>query len=127
MNNVLHLIDIKKDKWVLPSSDHLAPYTFNFGFLPNEWFKETIKNITKENITIGRLKLSTLHRYNYSLETFFLYLEVYDIEIENFEDISYELIEGFIHYLLANVNKPSTRTVAVSSLKHYIRHGQLFK
>lgn len=127
MANTLPLIDMKKDKWVLPSSDHLAPYTFNFGFLPNEWFNETIKKITKENITIGRLKLSTLHRYNYSLEVFFDFLNGYDIVLESFEDISYEIIEGFVHFLLANVKSPSTRSVSVASLKHHIKHGQMFE
>ncbi|WP_077215213.1 tyrosine-type recombinase/integrase [Bacillus dakarensis] len=127
MDNVLPLIDMKKDTWILPSSDDLHDYSFVFEYLPNEWFKETIKKIAKENITIGRLKLSTLNRYNYSLMVFFDFLESYDIELATFKDISYELIEGFVHYLLANVDSPSTRSVIIASLKHHIKHGQMFE
>lgn len=127
MTNVLPLIDMKNDTWVFPASDDLSPFTFRFDFLPNEWFKETIKKITKESITIGRLKLSTLHRYNYSLEVFFEYLEGYDIVLDTFEELTFDIVEGFIHYLLANVNKPQTRAISLASLKHHIKHGQLFE
>lgn len=127
MDNVLPLIDIKKDKWILPSSDDLSDFIFEFGYLPSEWCKETIKKITKDNITIGRLKYSTLNRYNYSLRSFFEFLKSYDINLNTFEDVSYELIEGFVHYLLANVDSPSTRSVIMASLKHHIKHGQLFE
>ncbi|WP_404359576.1 tyrosine-type recombinase/integrase [Cytobacillus firmus] len=127
MDNLLPLIDIRKDKWILPSSSDLTDYTFEFGYLPNEWFKETIKKITKENITIGRLKSSTLHRYNYSLKLFFEFIDNYDINLYTFKDVSYELIEGFVHYLLANVDSSSTRSVIMASLKHHIKHGQLFE
>lgn len=95
---------------VLHSSDDLSDYKF-----------------TKENITIGRLKLSTLCRYNYSLDVFWEFLKDYNIELNTFENVSYELIEGFVHYLLANVNNPSTRSLSIASLKHHIKHGQLFE
>lgn len=127
MSNVLPFIDLKEDKWVLPSSDDLSDFTFEFDHLPNEWFKETIKKITRENIIIGRLKLSTLHRYNYSLDLFWEFLREYNIELNTFEDLSYDLIEVFIHYLLANIESPSTRALAVASLKHHIKHGQIFE
>lgn len=127
MNNILPRIDIKKDKWVIPSNNDLSDFTFEFGHLPNEWFKETIKRITKENITIGRLEYSTLNRYNYSLDVFWEFLKDYGIEIDTFEDVSYELIEGFVYYLLANVNSPSSRSLSITSLKHFIKHGQLFE
>jgi site-specific recombinase XerD len=125
--NVLPLVDMKSDTWVLPAGDNLAPYTFNFGFLPNEWFKETVKKITKECMTIGRIKLSTLNRYNYSLVIFFQYLENYDIILDNFEGVTFDLVEGFLHYLLANIDSSSTRAVMFSSLKHHIKHGQIFE
>jgi Site-specific recombinase XerD len=127
VNNILPLIDMNKDTWVFPASDDLSPYTFRFDFLPNEWFKETIKKITKDAITIGRPKLSTLHRYNYSLVIFFEYLDGYGIVLDTFEDITFDIVEGFIHYLLANVKAPSTRAISVASLKHHIKHGQLFE
>jgi site-specific recombinase XerD len=127
MNNLLPFIDMNKDTWVFPTNDDLSPYTFNFTFLSNEWFKETIKKITKECITSGKLKLSTLHRYNYSLKVFFEYLEAYNIILDTFEDITFSIVEGFLHYLLRNVKKPQTRSLAIASLKHYIRHGQLFE
>lgn len=127
MTNVLPMIDMKQDIWVLPSSDDLSDFTFRFDLLPNEWFKETVKKITKESLTIGKLKTSTLHRYNYSLGLFFDFLETYDIVFDTFEDLTFDIIESFVHYLLVNVKKPSTRSVAIASLKHHIRHGQIFE
>src|SRR5690606_36747762 len=49
-----------------------------------------------------------------------------DINLNTFEDISYELIEGLVHYLLANVKSASTRSVIMASLKYHVKHGQLF-
>lgn len=118
---------MSKDKWILPASEDLADYTFEFGHLPNDWFKETVKRILRENITIGRMEISTLHRYHYSLNFFWEFIRIYNIELETFADITYELIEGFVHYLQANTNSPSTRGVAFASLKHHIRHGQLLE
>lgn len=46
-NNIIPLIDMSKDKWILPASEDLADYTFEFGHLPNDWFKETVKKDIK--------------------------------------------------------------------------------
>lgn len=127
MNNVLPLLDMESDKWRLPSSADLADFTFSFDFLPNEWFKQTVKNITKDSITIGKLKLSTLHRYNYQLATFFKYVSDHNIVLKTFEDITFSIVEGFTFYLLDNVKKPQTRAVALASLKHHIKHGQIME
>lgn len=127
MNNVTPLLDMKKDEWVLPSNENLPDYTFKFNFLPNDWFKKTIKQITIDNIKIGRLELSSLNRYNYSLVPFFEYLEAYDINLNTFADISFDIVEGFIHYMLLNIDKPQTRSVCLASLKHHIKHGQMFE
>lgn len=118
---------MSKDIWILPSNDNLPDYTFNFEFLPNEWFKKTLKHITKESIKIGRLKLSTLHRYNYSLERFFKFLKENNYEFSNFSDVNFTVIEEYVHYLLANFKSPSTRILSIAALKHIIEFGQLFE
>ena len=126
-NNTLPLIDLKQDTWVLPSTADLSDYTFRFDFLPNKWLNETIKKTTKESIVIGKIKISTLHRYNYSLQTFFAFLSETKIPFDTFEDLTYDVTESFVHYLLANVKMPSTRAVAFASLKHHVRHGQFLE
>lgn len=118
---------MSKDIWTLPSNDNLSDYTFNFEFLPNEWFKKTIKHITKESIKIGRLKLSTLHRYNYSLERFFDFLKENKYVFSDFSDVTFEVIEEYVHYLLAALKSPSTRALSIAALKHTIEFGQLFE
>ena len=126
-NKTLPLIDLKQDAWVMPSTADLADYTFRFDFLPNKWLNETIKKITKESIVIGKIKVSSLHRYNYSLQTFFAFLSDTKIPFDTFEDLTNEMTESFVHYLLANVKNPSTRAVMFTSLKYHVRHGQLFE
>lgn len=127
LNNIEPLIDISKDEWILPSNDDLADFTFKFTFLPNEWFKKTFKYITIESIKIGRLKLSTLHRYNYSIEKFFDFLKDNDYILKDFSELTFNYIEEFIHYLLVKVKSPSTRSVSLAALKHFIEFGQLFE
>lgn len=127
LSNIELLVDISKDEWKLPSNDGLADYKFNFNFLPNKWFNKIIKYITIESIKIGRLKLGTLHRYNYSIEKFFSFLKDNDYVLKDFSELTFSLVEEFIHYLLVKVKSPSTRTVSMAALKHFIEFGQLFK
>ncbi|MDD1504567.1 tyrosine-type recombinase/integrase [Lysinibacillus sp. CNPSo 3705] len=127
MNNITPLLDMSKNIWILPANDDLADYIFNFEFLPNEWFKKTIKHITRESIKIGRLKLSTLNRYNYSLERFFKFLKDNNYEFSDFSSITFEIVEEYVHYLLATLKSPSTRAVSMAALKHIIEFGQLFE
>lgn len=127
LSKIIPLIDVSKDVWILPSKDDLDDYTFKFTFLPNNWFKKTIKHITIESIKIGRLKLSTLNRYNYSFERFFTFLKENGYVFNDFSELTFNIVEEYIHYLLVTVNSPSTRTVSVAALKHFIEFGQLFE
>lgn len=127
MTNVIPMIDWEKDSWILKSTDDLSDYNFCFDFLPNAWFTNTIKKITKETIIIGKLKTSTLHRYNYSLKKFFTFIQTHNIELDTFKNLTFEIIERYVHYLLINVKNPATRSLAITSLKHHVKHGQLFE
>ena len=118
---------MSKDIWILPANDNLSDYMFNFEFLPNEWFKKTVKHITKDSIKIGRLKLSTLHRYNYSLEIFFRFLKENNYKFNDFSLITFEVVEEYVHYLLLTLNNSSTRAVSIAALKHIIEFGQRFE
>lgn len=84
LSNIIPLIDMSKDEWIFPANDDLADYTFKFSYLPNEWFKKTVKHITKESLKIGRLKLSTLNRYNYALTRFFEFIKENNYELNDF-------------------------------------------
>lgn len=127
MTNLIPFIDWEEDNWTLKSNDDLSDYVFRFEFLPNPWFKNVIKRITRDTLIIGKLKPGTIYRYNYSLKIFFNFLQTYNIELENFKHLTFDIIESFVHYLLENVKKPSTRSLALVSLKHHIKHGQLFE
>ena len=61
-------LNIKEDKWVIEHKTSLGNIvTFDFTYLPNDWFKKVQKEITIECITIGRPSVATLNRYNLSL------------------------------------------------------------
>lgn len=121
------MIDMSKDEWIFPANDDLEDYTFKFSYLPNEWFKKTVKHITKESLKIGRLKLSTLNRYNYALTRFFEFIKENNYELNDFSNVNFSVIEKYIHYLLFNVKNPSTRNLSIAALKHIIEFGQLFE
>lgn len=127
LNNITPLLDMSKDVWTLPANEDLSDFVFNFKFLPNEWFKKTVKHITKESIKIGRLRLSTLNRYNYSLERFFEFLKDNNYEFSDFSNVTFEIVEEYVHYLLVTVKSPSTRSVSIAALKHIIEFGQMFE
>jgi len=127
MSNVLPFINMESDKWVIPSSEDLADYTFYFDFIPKGWLRSNVKRYTKECLVIGKDSISTLHRYNYSLRHFFDYLKEYEIELKTFADLTHNMIEQFVFYLLLEVEAPATRAVILASLKHLLRHGQILQ
>ncbi|MEK4503963.1 tyrosine-type recombinase/integrase [Bacillus sp. FSL R12-0069] len=125
--NVVPFIDFESDKWVIPAREDISNYVFRFDFLPNDWFNQTVKKITLESLTIARLSEGTLHRYNYGLETFFIFADECNLTLKTFADITPMMIEQYISYLLLEVDKPSTRSVKMAALKHHIRHGQMLE
>jgi len=125
--NVVPLINFENDKWIVPSREDISDYVFKFDFLPNEWLKQTVKNITFESLTVQNISTGTLHRYNYGLATFFEFLSESSITIDTFAEITPKMVEQYIFHLLFNVNSPSTRTVKVAALKYHIKHGQILE
>lgn len=121
------LIYYHSDQWVFPAKEYLPDYTFYFDYFPNEWFKKTVKRYVRECLDIGKPKVQTLNRYNYSLRYFFRFLQESGIEVKTFKDINRKTLEMYIMYLLNRVTSPSSRTVIVASLKHVIKHGQRFE
>lgn len=123
MNNIIPLVDLSKDEWRFVANDSLSDYIFHFSYLPNEWFKKTIKHITMELMKIGRLKISTLHRYNYSLRKFFLFIEKSDYLLNDFSNVTRKIIEEFSYFLLNNYNSPATRQLSMTALKNIVEFG----
>lgn len=122
---VTYLIDIKTDYWQIDSSG--TKYNFSFDFIPDGYFRETIKEITYKILTIGNTTVATQHRYNYSLKHFFNFLEGVKGDIKTFEDINYELAELFVFHLLENGIAASTRAVCVAAVKNILDYGVFFK
>lgn len=123
--NVVPLINFSEERWIISAGNNLNPYTFDFHYLPNTWFKQTIKRITKEAFTIGKLSYGTIHRYHYGLQPFFAFLKDGNYSVGTFEDLTPKIIEEYIHYLLMTITSPSTRSVKLASLKHHLNFGQM--
>lgn len=123
--NIIPLVDFSENRWSLKLNKNLAAYTFEFDYLPNDWFKDTIKNITKETFIIGKHSIGTIHRYHTGLKSFFTFLEEGEYRVDTFGNVTPKIVEEYIHYLLMNYNSPSTRSVKLASVKHHIKFGQM--
>lgn len=124
----LKTLDTDSDKWIIEYSTNVGDrITFDFSYLPNEWFKKVHKQITIENITLNRLDIGTLNRYNYSFKHFVEFLKKYNINITNYNDLTHEHIQMFLYYLKQQDISNSTRNVIISALKWVVLHGQHFE
>lgn len=119
------LFDINSDVWLIEEERSSYPYAFDFSYLPNKWFNETLKKITLEHFQMDKLALSTLHRYNSGIKEFFNFIKKSSYNLETFADISPKIGEEYLHYLLMNISAKSTRSVKLASLKHYLNHGKV--
>lgn len=127
LNNIKSL-NIKKDNWILNHSTSLgSKISFDFTYLPNDWFKKVHKKITIDCITIGKPTLETLNRYNYGLRRFFEFLTHYEIELDTFEDLSYQYTQMYLYYLKQQNISKSTMNMSMAALKWVVNHGQHFQ
>lgn len=122
---VKSLVEFNNDVWLIEEDRASYPHTFEFGYLPNEWFKNTIKKITLENLHIGKRSLGTLQRYNAGIKIFFNFIEKTGYSLNTFADISPQIAEEYLHYLLTNVEAKSTRSLKLASLKYHLNHGRI--
>ncbi len=84
-------LNIEEDKWIIENKTSVGDSaTFDFTYLPNDWFKKIQKEITIECITIGKPSLMTLYRYNYGLRRFFEFISQYGIELNTFADLTHQ-------------------------------------
>ncbi|REE81232.1 site-specific recombinase XerD [Paenibacillus taihuensis] len=120
-------INLKSDRWDLQNSSSLGDVvTFFFDFIPNQWVKKTIKELTIDSIALGKPSLMTLIRYNTSLKHFFAFLKEYSIELNSFADLTNRHTEMFVFYLQQSGMANSTCSIAMSTLKWIIEYGQFF-
>src|SRR5690625_2126394 len=128
MTKNIKSLNMKQDQWFIENKTNLGKgVTFNFGYLPNNWFKRTQKQITRECLIINKPTLLTLYRYNYSLKRFFDFLLHYGIELETFEDFTYQYSQMYLYYLKQQDISNSTMAISLSALKWLISHGQHFE
>ncbi|AVO03198.1 integrase [Staphylococcus simulans] len=121
-------LNLKKDKWVIEHKTSLGDtVTFDFTYLPNDWFKKVQKEITIECITIGKPSLMTMYRYNYSLGRFFEFISQYGIELNTFEDLTYQYSQMYLYHLKQQKISNSTMAISLSALKWLVLHGQHFE
>lgn len=120
--------NIKTDKWVINHPTSLGnTISFDFTYLPNNWFKKVQKQIIIECLTIKKPSVETLNRYNIALKRFFEFLEQYGIELKTFENLTHQHTQMYVFYLKQQDIANSTMTMAISSLKWLIHHGQYFE
>jgi site-specific recombinase XerD len=123
----IRAIDPKTDKWVIESFSSLGDrISFDFTFLPNQWFKKTLKEITIECMTIKKPSLETLYRYNSGLRRFFEFLTEYGIQLKTFAGLTHQYAQMFLFYLQQQHLANSTKNVAMCSLKWMVNHGRSF-
>lgn len=72
---------------------------------------------------MGKLSLGTITRYHQGIRSFFDFIDESQILLEKFADITPEIAEEYLFWLLFNFKAPSTRAAKVASLKHHLRFG----
>lgn len=124
----LRLIDVKSDKWIIPRPNSEGDdLMFDFKHMPNEWIKNTHKQIIIDCIKINKPTIQTLHRYNYNFITFYKFIEEHQINIKTFDKLCYTDTQKYLFYLKSQDISNSTRSVSMSALKWLIYHGQNFE
>src|SRR5690625_4021252 len=119
---------MKEDKWVIEHKTSVGnTLTFDFTYLPNNWFKKIQKKITIECITIRKPSIATLNRYNYNLRRFFEFISQYDLEFNTFEDLTHQYSQMYLYYLKQQDISNSTMAISLSVLKWLVLHGQHFE
>lgn len=126
--SIIETLDIKTDKWLLDHPTSLGnTISFDFTYLPNAWFKKIQKKITIECLTINKPSIETLNRYNYSLKHFFKFVEQYEIDLKNYEDLTHQHTQMFLFYLQQQDMANSTRGTVLAALKWIVLFGQIFE
>lgn len=125
---IVKSINPKTEKWVLPYESSLGDtMTFDFTYLPNRWFKKTLKEITIESITLGKPSIVTLNRYNYSLKHFFNFYDEMGLNLKTFEELTHQHTQMFVFYLQNQKLSNATRNVIMAALKWFVEYGQFFE
>lgn len=126
--NNFKTLNTKEDKWILEHKTSVGDkVTFDFTYLPNNWFKKIHKQITLECIRVGKPSLMTLYRYNYGLRRFFEFTSQYDLEFNTFEDLTHQYSQMYLYYLKQQDISNSTMAISLSALKWLVLHGQHFE
>ncbi|TRM11040.1 tyrosine-type recombinase/integrase [Lentibacillus cibarius] len=126
--SVIRTLDVKTDKWVIDYSTSLGnTVSFDFTYLPNNWFKKIQKQITIECMTLKKPSIATLNRYNNGLRRFFEFIEQYSIQLDTFEDLTHQHTQMFLFHLKQQNISNSTRYISLCSLKWLVQFGQLFE
>src|SRR5690625_530970 len=121
-------LNTKEDKWVIEHKTSLGnTVTFDFTYLPNNWFKKIQKKITIECITIGKPSIATHNRYNYTFQRFFKFISQYGNELNTFEDLTHQSSQMYLYYLKQQDISNSTMVISLSALKWLVLHGQHFE
>lgn len=121
-------LNIEEDKWIIENKTSVGDSaTFDFTYLPNDWFKKIQKEITIECITIGKPSLMTLYRYNYGLRRFFEFISQYGIELNTFADLTHQYSQMYLYHLKQLDISNSTMAISLSALKWLVLHGQNFE
>lgn len=127
MNNKVSRIDFNQDIWTIQNdNNHHSDFVFYFEKCPNDWFKNTVKSIVQDSLSMKKSKTATIHRYNVSLHKFYEFLEDYNLDFNTLEPLTNNHIEMFIFYLQQQGISKSTTSTALSSLKWLIKHGRRF-
>lgn len=124
----LENIDKQADRWVINYDSSLGKKIYiDFTYLPNNWFKQTQKEIFIECLTIGQIEFTTIYTYHNKLKRFFEFIHEYGINLNTFADFTYQHAQMYIGYLKQQGLSNSTMGGDISALKWIVLHGQNFE
>lgn len=119
-------INYNDDIWEIPCQDKsLARYhTFDFSNIKPETLKKQFKDYFFNSLKHENIKISTLHRYCYSIHRFIDFVDEADLNIKYFNDLTGNIIDKFIIYLKSICKSSSTMIISFTALKESVKYGQ---
>lgn len=119
-------VDYNSDIWRIPCKDKSLGnfHSFDFSHIQSQTLKNQFKDYFFAGVKSEFVKISTLHRYCYSLSKFTNFLSETKLEINYFSDLTGNIIDKFIMYLKSICNSSSAMVLSYVALKQSVRYGQ---
>lgn len=122
-------IDFSSDVWRLKYGNQTVGGYQNwiFDHFKSATLKGQVKRYFKDGLGQKFVKQDTLFRYCYGLRHFTAFLKEFSLELDYFDELTYQHVMQYIWYLNNNLKSSGNKTGTYASLKSVVQYGQLLE